>query len=119
MRDAIEHREGPIKANQAGIGKTIALSVRETESTIEDGKHRYAARHDDLASWIRLLHALAVTLTNEPGLVALAEARRLEGRDHLRVRAQWQSATDVHLRERISPVADVVRDSRARRQWRR
>ena len=66
MRDAIEHREGPIKANQAGIGKTIALSVRENESTIEDDKQNYAAAHDDVASWIQLLHELAVKLTNEP-----------------------------------------------------
>jgi hypothetical protein len=66
IRDAIEHREGPIKANQAGIGKTIALSVSETESTIDDDTQRYATRHDELASWIQALHALAVNLTNEP-----------------------------------------------------
>jgi hypothetical protein len=66
MRDAIEHREGPIKASQAGIGKTIALSVRETESTIDDDTQRYVTRHDELASWIKLLHALATKLTNEP-----------------------------------------------------
>jgi hypothetical protein len=66
MRDAIEHREGPIKANQAGVGKTIALSVSETESTIEDDTQHHANRHDELASWIQLLHALAVNLTNKP-----------------------------------------------------
>jgi hypothetical protein len=66
MRDAIEHREGPIKASQAGIGKTIALSVRETESTIEDDKQAYVVLHDELASWIEGLHGLAVKLTNEP-----------------------------------------------------
>jgi DNA repair protein RadC len=66
MRDAIEHREGPIKASQAGIGKTIALSVRETESAIERDSQRYVARHDELASWIKVVHALAVKLTNEP-----------------------------------------------------
>ena len=66
MRDAIEHREGPIKANLAGIGKTISLSVRENESSIEDGEHSYTATHSELALWIKRLHALAVKLTNEP-----------------------------------------------------
>lgn len=66
MRDAIEHRESPISADLAGVGKTIALSVRENESTIEDATQSYSATHDALASWIKRLHALAVKLTNEP-----------------------------------------------------
>jgi len=66
MRDAIEHRESPIMANLAGIGKTVALSVRESDSTIEDATRSYTATHDTLASWIQRLHALAVKLTNEP-----------------------------------------------------
>ena len=66
MRAAIEHREGPIKANLAGIGKTIALSVGENESTIEDANRSYTATHEELACWVQALHALAVKLTNEP-----------------------------------------------------
>jgi predicted exporter len=66
MRDAIEHREGPIKANQAGIGKTIALTVSESQSTIEDDSQGYTTTHVELAYWIQLIHALAVRLTNEP-----------------------------------------------------
>jgi hypothetical protein len=66
MRNAIDHRDKPIKRGDAGIGKTLALNVREHDSTIDDDEGTLTLTHVELGDSIRRLHSLVVDLTNHP-----------------------------------------------------
>lgn len=66
MRDAIEHNDQPILDGRAGRDETLALFVREEDSTIDTRGSPYVVTHAELGAWLTQLHQLAVTLTNEP-----------------------------------------------------
>jgi len=78
MRNAIDHRDKPIKRGDAGIGKTLALNVREHDSTIDDDEGTLTLTHVELGDSIRRLHSLVVDLTNHPssGLASRANRER-------------------------------------------
>lgn len=66
MRNAVDHRDGPIVGGLAGVGKTLALDVGEREMTIDDADGTHTMTHEELGELVRDLHRLAVELTNYP-----------------------------------------------------
>lgn len=66
MRNAIDHRDGAIIDGLAGGGQTLALQMRENDLTIDDDEGCHTITHADLGSWVRMLHEMAVELTNHP-----------------------------------------------------
>jgi hypothetical protein len=66
MRNAIDHVDEPIIDGRAGQGLPLQLEVMNSTVRISDECGLHQVDQGVVGSWVETLHALAVTLTNEP-----------------------------------------------------
>jgi hypothetical protein len=67
VRNAIDHIDDPIIDGRAGTGLPLQLEVGNEDSTIADRAGQFiTVPHVTFGSWMRMLHVLAVDLTNRP-----------------------------------------------------
>jgi hypothetical protein len=67
MRNAIDHINQAIIDGHAGKGQPLQLEVEHDSSTISDDAGPHTVSHHKFGEWVRMLHELAVALTNRPG----------------------------------------------------
>jgi hypothetical protein len=66
VRNAIDHNDEPIRKGRAGKGEALALEVQQATIAIDGEQGHLSVDQADLGVWVRQLHELAVSLTNDP-----------------------------------------------------
>ena len=66
MRNALDHNSDPILDGQARLGLALALEVGPSDLSISRNGRHVLVSQAELGGWIRTLHSLVVSLTDDP-----------------------------------------------------